>query len=153
TAPGMCDLDIAERRVDFRDLATNGVGDVLRVAGGVDLAAAEEQPPVRRLAEIADDETRVVDRLPPRQDGAVISQRHRRSDEGAYRHHMRSAHRLEISAIGVDCDKRLVGRDGAVRRAYPHLSALRGDTGGLRRLVQPCAGLRGDTRGPCDELE
>jgi hypothetical protein len=49
--------------INLGDLLADVDVDVLGVVDAVDLAPAEQQPPVPRLAEVAHDEAGVVDRL------------------------------------------------------------------------------------------
>ena len=109
--------------IDLGDLAADMDVDVLGILDRIDLAPAEQQPPVLRLAEIAHDEAGIVDRLAARQHRAVGAERHGRADERADRHDVRGAHRLEVAAIGVDGDQALVGGDRARRRRHLHLAA------------------------------
>ena len=119
----------------------------------VDLAAAEQQPPVRRLAEIAHDEARIRCRLAARQHRAVVAQRHGGADEGADRHDVRGTLRLEVAAIGVDRDQALLRRDRAARRRDDYLAAIDGDAGRLGVFEQLRAGLGRHPRRADDQLQ
>src|SRR5690606_39871624 len=86
-------------RIDLGDLAPDLDADISGAGLGIDLASTEQETTVQRLAEVTDDEARIIDAFAAGQNRAARPERRRGTDERADGHNV--AGRLGLQPFDV----------------------------------------------------